>query len=1114
MPTVLAKSKHGDTYESLTDREHWLARPDTYVGSTQETQELLPVWENNKIVFRKVTYIPALLKIFDEILVNAADNRQRTDTTTKLKVTITENSFSVMNNGHSIPLENDLIVKLFGEGKTGSSFSSTKKKTIGGRNGFGAKLTNAFSTKFTVKVINNGQMCTVKWSDNMGKAEDAVYKKCAQEDSVTVSATPDLARFGMSTFTRDTMGLMARRVVDIAGTTPPDLKVWLNGKRILVKTFRDYVKLFYDKKVSLKTFCMPRWEVFVTSNVDDDQQRLCQMSFVNNIATTQGGEHTNYIRQTIMAALKKKFKKLAKLNGPDFNSRMSIFVNCLIDDPTFSSQTKVMMTSKYKTWGGVPKFPQTFIKSLYKLKTVEYLTKFAEHKESMKLARKTDGKKTRNISGIPKLDDANKAGTAQSHKCTLILTEGDSAKALAVSGLSVVGRDYYGVFPLKGKLLNVREASNSQLDKNSEFTNLKKILGLKQGNSYESVKGLRYGSVMIMTDQDHDGSHIKGLLINMFDTFWPGLLKIHGFLREFVTPIVKCHKGKQVLSFFTMPQYESWKKSVDTSGWKIKYYKGLGTSTAKEAKEYFSQLDRHVINFRYTETAADKIHMAFAKSRVEDRRSWLSEHKEDTFLDQDVAEVTYQDFVDKELILYSIASNHRAIPSMVDGLKPGQRKIIYGCLRRNLVSEIKVAQLAGYISEHMAYHHGEASLNATIVALAQDFVGAPNMPWLVPSGQFGTRAEGGKNAASPRYIFTYLQKYSKQFWNLEDADVLDILDDDGKKIEPKFMVGCFPNVLVNARNGIGTGNSTKLHNFNPDEVMANVRRCLLGEPMEPMAPWYRGFQGTMHFDPGRNSWVSQGIVHKLKDGFRVTELPVHFWTDNFKVMLDKMMVPDKKKNTLIVRYEEGNDDTKIDFKITMTPKQMAAVKDPVKFFRLSSNLNMSNMKLHDAQGHIKKYHSPEEIIEEWCKVRLETSENLRLHKIAVEKANMEVLATKARFIQMVVDGKIRLRNVSEEDVIRNMVALGFRLGGSDACIQALLRMSLNSLTLTKKSKLEAELEQSKQRIAWLTQTNALDMSLKMLTDFESLWRSLRLKRRLPKSGNGSKRKGPKTMTSI
>ena len=209
-------------------------------------------------------------------------------------------------------------------------------------------------------------------------------------------------------------------------------------------------------------------------------------------------------------------------------------------------------------------------------------------------------KRSNVIRGIPKLDDANWAGTAKSNQCTLILTEGDSAKALAIAGLSVIGRDKYGVFPLKGKMLNVREATAEQKMKNAEINALKKILGLQMYESgtnkpkeYKDTDELRYGHVMLFTDQDVDGFHIKGLVINFFHTYWPSLLGISGFIQTLGTPIVKVTKGKQIKSFHTLAEYENWKSNtLDYKKWYAKYYKGLGTSTSKEAKEYFKNMTR------------------------------------------------------------------------------------------------------------------------------------------------------------------------------------------------------------------------------------------------------------------------------------------------------------------------------------------------------------------------------------------------------------------------------------------------------------------------------------------------------------------------------------------
>jgi DNA topoisomerase-2 len=158
-----------------------------------------------------------------------------------------------------------------------------------------------------------------------------------------------------------------------------------------------------------------------------------------------------------------------------------------------------------------------------------------------------------------------------------------------------------------------------------------------------------------------------------------------------------------------------------------------------------------------------------------------------------------------------------------------------------LTGREQVAQLAGYVSEHSAYHHNEVSLQSTIVGMAQDYVGSNNINLLRPNGQFGTRLQGGKDAASARYIFTCLSAITRTLFHESDDRLLDYLTDDGQTVEPRFYVPVLPMVLVNGANGIGTGYSTFVPNYNPREVVENLRCILRGEPMQTMLPWYQGF---------------------------------------------------------------------------------------------------------------------------------------------------------------------------------------------------------------------------------------------------------------------------------
>merc|ERR1719316_970493 len=348
----------------------------------------------------------------------------------------------------------------------------------------------------------------------------------------------------------DIVALMSKRVYDIAGTTNKRCKVTLNNKDVPVRTFEDYVKFHckdheypaeYEK-------CSDRWEIAVSLSEDG---AFTQCSFVNSICTIKGGTHVHHVTDQLVEAIAKKVKAGNKggieIKPAHIKNHLWVFVNALVENPAFDSQTKETLTTKQSKFGSTCEISDALLRKVLKSGIVETILEWAKQKRKVDIARHLRGgtKNTTRVLGIPKLEDANDAGGKNSAECTLILTEGDSAKSLAVAGLSIVGRDKYGVFPLKGKLLNVRDANFKQVTQNQEIQNLLKIMGLDLKCEYNSVKSLRYGSIMLMTDQDLDGSHIKGLLVNLVHHWWPSLLE-YGFLKEFVTPIVKAWKdGKK-----------------------------------------------------------------------------------------------------------------------------------------------------------------------------------------------------------------------------------------------------------------------------------------------------------------------------------------------------------------------------------------------------------------------------------------------------------------------------------------------------------------------------------------------------------------------------------------
>ena len=356
---------------------------------------------------------------------------------------------------------------------------------------------------------------------------------------------------------------------------------------------------------------------------------FCQVSFVNGIFTSKGGKHVEYITNQIVKKLQAFITKKKKVDvkPTSIKEQLMVFIRCDIENPAFDSQTKDCMNTAISNFGSTCTVSDKFIEKIAKMGVMDAACALTEVKEN-KAAKKTDGAKTRSIRGIPKLIDANFAGTDKSHLCTIIFCEGDSAKAGIVSGMSKEDRNYIGIYPMRGKLYNVRGEMQKKISDNKEIKEIKQILGLETGKSYtdkDVEKKLRYGKILFMTDQDLDGSHIKGLGLNLFESEWETLSKIDGFIGFMNTPILKAKKGNTELVFYNDGEYEQWKQSNNTNGWKIKYYKGLGTSTAKEFKEYFEK--KKIVSFTHSgEESKNAIDMVFNKKRADDRKKWLENY--------------------------------------------------------------------------------------------------------------------------------------------------------------------------------------------------------------------------------------------------------------------------------------------------------------------------------------------------------------------------------------------------------------------------------------------------------------------------------------------------------
>lgn len=1134
-------------YQRKTDKQHILDNPDTYIGSIENVDAHLWVWQDaagsicssrsrakkpsvvmddtmsevsantvtgggesveggtdaggadtKKLVLRTLEYIPGLYKLFDEGIVNCRDHvirmmQQNAAATsaqeaadkrcvTYINITIGEDGVIVLeNDGNGIDVakhpEYDIWIPemIFGHLRTSTNYNKDEKRIVGGKNGFGFKLVLIWSEWGKVETVDHvrGLKYTQEFKKNLDEICEPVIKPAGKSAKpfTRVTFKPDYARLGLAGnntdggLTHDMLCLLKKRVYDIAAVTDHNfvgatmstpriacgsakkIKITLNGEVVPVKNFQQYIDLYIGGKGQSKRVYESgpgggeRWEYAVALS---PTHQFEQVSFVNGICTFKGGKHVDYIlgqiTRKLVAYIEKK-KKVA-VNPNTIKEQLFLFLRADIENPAFDSQTKDYMNTPSAKFGSTCTVSDAFVEKIAKMGVMDAACQLSDLKERSAAAKRTDGTKTRTIRGIANFIDANYAGTAQSKECILILCEGLSAMSGVVSGLSSEDRNRYGIYPLKGKLLNVRGEGIKRIAENKEITDLKRILGLETDRVYATQEDvwqhLRYGKVMFMTDSDVDGSHIKGLCVNLFQSEWTSLFQQSGFLSFMNTPILRAKRGQQTLVFYHEGEYETWKQGLtegSAGGWTMKYFKGLGTSTAVEFKEYFA--NKKIVDFAYQGPSSDQIvDKIFNKKRADERKTWLEEYEKSSYLDTTLPTVSYEAFVDRELRHFSIYDCERSIPNLVDGLKTSLRKILYSSFKRRLTSEVKVAQFSGYVSEHSAYHHGEKSLNDAIVGMAQNFVGSNNIHLLMPQGQFGTRLQGGDDAASERYIYTHLNPLTRYLFRDADDAVLTYQMDDGQPIEPEYYVPILPMVLINGVSGIGTGFSSSIPPFHPLKLVEYLRARLdesASAPSVPLplTPYYENFKGTVMPVPGEShKYLIKGVYRVLEtmaDTIQICELPVGTWTMPYIAVLESLADGgvDKKGKKIapaIKDFVSNSTEKWVDIRVTFPKGKLAELEAQVdassgingieKLLKLTTTVSTTNMHLFDAECKLKKYATIEAIVDAFMGVRLGYYGIRKQHQLRDMELVLKKLTNKVKYIQLVLDGTVDLRRKS------------------------------------------------------------------------------------------------------
>lgn len=981
---------------------------------------------------------------------------------------------------------------------------------MGGKNGFGFKLVLIWSTYGRIETVDHirGLKYVQEFKNNLDTICPPIITKGSTLKPYTkVTFKPDYRRFGIHGLTYDMMALLKKRVYDIGAVTDHSIKkikVSLNSNVIPVKNFQQYIDLYLGDAKRIYESPDSRWEYAVALSPTHE---FTAISFVNGICTIKGGKHIDYITYQITRKLCEYIekKKKIKVNAASIREQLILFLRCDIENPSFDSQTKDFMNTPSNKFGSSCTVSDSFVEKIAKMGVMDIACSLTEAKEN-RLAKKTDGSKTKSIRGIANFIDANFSGTSQSKDCILILCEGLSALSGIVSGLSSSDRNTIGIYPLKGKLLNVRGEQIKKIAENKEITDIKKILGLETGKQYNTIQdvheNLRYGKLMFMTDQDLDGSHIKGLCINLFQSEWVSLIKIPGFLSFMNTPILRAKKNSQIKLFYNDGEYETWKQSLGkdgTKGWTIKYFKGLGTSTSAEFKEYFA--NKKIVDFVYTgESSDDAVDKVFNKKRSDDRKLWLEQYNKNSYLDTTQPKVKYEDFFNNEMVHFSTYDCARSIPNMVDGLKISLRKILFSAFKRRLTSEIKVAQFSGYVSEHSSYHHGEASLNGAIVNMAQNYVGSNNINLLLPNGQFGTRLQGGDDSASERYIFTMLNPLTRYLFPEMDDAILNYLNDDGTMVEPEYYVPIIPFAVINGISGIGTGFSCNIPSYHPSEVIHYLKTKMLGGNTSAIefVPYYEGFKGTVR-KISDNKFSVKGKYEKLSDDkIRITELPVGTWTMPYIAFLESLMdgttvdktgkkVPPSIKDFTSICTEVNVDITIVfpkgkiaELEVVVDPNGINGIE---KMLKLSTSISTTNMHLFNAECKLHKYESIHEIIDDFYGVRLATYKKRKDNLIKDMEQKLIKLSNRAKYILDTLAGTIDLRRKTNVEV--NALLESMQFAKIDDDYKYLIKMPMDSVTQENVATILKERDETENALNILKVTTLEKMWLQELEVLET-----------------------------
>jgi len=1093
----------GEKHEKLTDRSHILKRPTAYIDDPCKSFQKLWVLRDGRFYFEKVNMSPGFKGIVKEIVSNALDRVSIDDTCTAIDIDIDQKRgfITVRNNGHGIPIKRMkqydniwLPEMLFTNLHTGSHFDDeTRNPFTGGTYGIGQKATVVFSMWFMIETCEDGRLYRQIIEQNMETVNPPTIEHSDEENHTTIVFLPDYKRFDMKDLDDLHCSFIEQMAIEAKAIATKKVKITFCGKPIKSMSFKKYCGLFFPEDTALATVKVnDYWEICLGPNVA--RKRDNHISYVNGVFVKKGGTHIQFFTKMLTALMKEgAFGKEYVSAATRFRNSYYIFVKAWIKNPVYSDTQKTELQtplSKFETLEKSYSFPDEFIKEVKRTTILSGMMETLD-KTALQEVRKEEKKAIKRAGLIRDYEPALLAGKSRDKETWLLLTEGTSAKASAMVARRGIGVDVIGVYALRGKIMNSTNNTEAKMSVNEVIKSLKAIIGLANDQ-------LSYDHIVLLTDADDDGFHIRGLGVLLFSKLL-GDRNLKNLIYYMNTPLVTLTYKKEVLEFNSLNDLDEWtEKHKGERYGKPDYKKGLGSITSNEMVGYFDSFDERLTRFKFEKEYKSWLDLAFDKKQSNVRKKWLLTYDPKELMVA-VPKITIKNFTNRQLIQYSCASNDRAIPNIMDGLKPSTRKAMWYMLSENIKEPEKVIVLCGGVTKNTHYHHGEASMCGAIVGLAQTFLGSNNLNLLKPKGQFGTRVGGGKgDVASPRYTKSCLEPWTKALFPSDDWKILKFTPDEGKIVEPDFLLPPLPLILVNGVLGIGTGYKCDILAYGVEQCVKNIKLKIAGEDDMDWIPFYNGFKGETEVITDRTvSFIGEYTI--VDDNtIEITELPVGVWTSVYTDWLSMVAIgkTTKQKDFRYSKFQRDvheafggtmiNDITKasndIEVKILVhfndgaidflqnyddEKGKESRFDNVVRYLNLQKTVTQQFVCFDD-EKHLRVFDNVQQLFDAWFKTRLTYYTARHEYLMANLTEEIEILRNKCRFLLEIIEEKLIVKRKKKAELAKELEERDYKK--FKGTYDYLLHMQIQSLTEEKLEELLTEREQKEKELAALEKT--------------------------------------------